>query len=395
MNTAMTQTDYTGPGVLLRIGELFLKGGNRHLFLKALVTNVKRALKGRDDVRTTTAMGRIYVEGADDEDILRRLRWVFGISSVSPGVFCAKDLAEITDTAVRLACAFPGRPDTVFRVAARRADKTFPLNSTQIGTHVGSRINLATGFGVDLEKPDLSVGVEVGVERTFVWSRQLQGGGGLPVGTAGKVALLISGGIDSPVAGHMLQKRGVELTCIYFHAFPYTSDGAKDKVVSLARVLAGRQRRLNLFVVPFAPVQEALRDAVDPSWLVLLYRRAMLRIAAAIARREGIKCLATGESLGQVASQTLENIATVEDATDMLVLRPLVAMDKAETVHIAREIDTFDISIQPHDDCCTLFTPRHPQTRGRLDLAARYEARVPHLMTLLEAAAQQAEIVAL
>ncbi|MCK9524079.1 MAG: tRNA 4-thiouridine(8) synthase ThiI [Proteobacteria bacterium] len=391
----MTDTPYSGPGVLLRIGELFLKRGNRHIFFQALLANVQRALKGRDDIRISHAMGRIYIEGASDEDLLRRLRWVFGLTSISPGIFCDPDIDVITPIAVDLARTYPGGPETRFRVAARRADKTFPLNSGQIGAHVGGQIHLATGFRVDLEQPDLSVGVEVGLKRTFIWARQLPGGGGLPVGTAGKVALLLSGGLDSPVAGHMLQKRGVELTGIYFHAAPYTSDGAKEKVIALARILAARQRRFQLLVVPFAPVQEALRDIVDPTWLVLLYRRAMVRIAEIIARDEGISCLATGESVGQVASQTLANIATVEDAASLLVLRPVIAMDKAEIIRIARDIDTYETSILPHDDCCTLFTPRHPQTRGRADLAQRYEARLPHLDQLLQTAAEAAERILL
>ncbi|MBN2530972.1 MAG: tRNA 4-thiouridine(8) synthase ThiI [Deltaproteobacteria bacterium] len=366
---------FEGKGVVLRVGELYLKGGNRHLFMKTLVTNVKRAFSDRDDVKLYTGQGRIFLHGACDEDVLDRLRWVFGITSYSPVEFCKKDITAITECAVVMAKQFSGNVDTVFRIAARRSDKSFSHTSAQLGIEVGSAVNVATGYGVDLEKPDLSIGIEVGREWTFLWTETQKGGGGLPVGTSGRVALLLSGGIDSPVAGHMLQKRGVSLIGIYFHAFPYTSDGAKNKVIELAEVLARRQKKFKLCVVPFAKVQEALRDAANPGYLVLLYRRAMIRIAEALATEVGIKALATGENLGQVASQTLENMAAVEEAATMPILRPILAMDKAETIDIARAIGTYDISIQPFEDCCTLFVPAHPETKGTAKTAAKFESR--------------------
>ena len=385
---------YDGNGVVLRIGELYLKGGNRHLFMNALVANVKRAFKDRDDVKVYPGQGRIFLQGACDEDVLDRLRWVFGIASYSPVIFCAKDITAITSCAVTLAKQFPGSDDTVFRIAARRSDKSFSHNSAQLGIEVGSAVNVATGFGVDLEKPDLSIGIEVGLHWTFLWTETRKGGGGLPVGTSGRAALLLSGGIDSPVAGHMLQKRGVSLTGIYFHAFPYTSDGAKNKVIELAKVLARRQKSFKLCVVPFAKVQETLRDAANPEYLVLLYRRAMIRIAEALAVRDGIKALATGENLGQVASQTLENIATVEDAATLPILRPILALDKTETIDIARDIGSYDISIQPFEDCCTLFVPAHPQTKGTAKAAARFESRT-NWQDALQDAIDNTEIILL
>jgi thiamine biosynthesis protein ThiI len=249
-------------------------------------------------------------------------------------------------------------------------------------------------MGVDLERPDLAIGVEVGRDWTFLWVDRIEGAGGLPVGTSGKALLLLSGGIDSPVAGHMMQKRGLELEAVYFHAFPYTGDGARDKVVSLARVLARRQAGLKLHVVQFAAIQEALKERSDPSYLVLLYRRAMVRIAERIAARGKIKALATGESLGQVASQTLTNLAAVEDAATLPILRPLIGFDKAETIELARRIGTFDISVLPHDDCCTLFVPRHPQTRGSLARVVAME-RGLDWERFIPAAAEGAEVVEL
>jgi len=382
----MTGDQYTGLGLVLRVGELFLKGRNRHLFEQALERNVRRALAGRDDVRVWAEHGRLFVRGAADRDLLERLEWVFGLSSLSPAVFCEKRIETITAEAVRLARSRAAGAAT-FAIAARRSDKQFDHTSTDIGRVVGAAVAEATGLGVDLEQHDLAVGVEVGRSWTFLWVERHPGAGGLPVGTAGRVALLLSGGIDSPVAGHLLQKRGLELAAVYFHAFPYTGDGAREKVRELAGLLARRQNGLRLFVVPFAKLQELLRDGAQPSYLVLLYRRAMIRIAEALARRERIKALATGESLGQVASQTLANLTTVEDAATLPILRPLIAYDKAETIELGRRIGSYEISIRPHDDCCTLFVPRHPETKGLPAKARRLEEQLdwrPRLEEALE-----------
>lgn len=385
---------FEGKGVVLRVGELYLKGGNRHIFMNAMVANVKRAFGDRKDINVISGMGRIFLSGANDEDVLDRLRWVFGISSYSPVTFCAKEIGAITECAVAMAKQFEGNENTVFRIAARRSDKSFGHTSAQLGIEVGSAVNVATGYGVDLEQPDLRIGIEVGRDWTFLWTEQCKGGGGLPVGTSGRAALLLSGGIDSPVAGHMLQKRGVSITGVYFHAFPYTSDGAKNKVIELAEVLAKRQKRFKLCVVPFAKVQEALRDAANPGYLVLLYRRAMIRIAERLAEQDGIKALATGENLGQVASQTLENMAAVEEAATMPILRPILALDKIETINIAREIGTYDISIQPFEDCCTLFVPAHPETKGTAKTATKFESRA-NWQDALEEAIENTEIIML
>lgn len=383
---------YLGPGVVLRVGELFLKGKNRHLFEEALERNVRRAMSGRDDLRVIGVHGRIFILGAADRDVLDRTRWIFGISSCSPAVFCDKSTGAITGTALELAGTADRDAVKTFRIAARRSDKSFEWNSAKIGREVGAAVAVETGFGVDLERPDLTIGVEVGKTWTFLWVAREQGAGGLPVGVSGKVMLLLSGGIDSPVAGHMMQKRGLELEATYFHAFPYTGDGARKKVEDLARVLAARQSSLRLNVIQFAAIQEAFRDGADPSYLVLLYRRAMIRIAARLAEDRRIRAIATGESLGQVASQTLANMATVEAASPLPVLRPLIGFDKQETIDLARKIGTFDISIQPHDDCCTLFVPKHPQTRGLAHKARSMEDRVEGLDALLAEAAGSAEI---
>jgi len=379
-----------GPGVVLRYGELFLKRDNRRLFEDALERNVRRAVGGRDDVAVRREHGRIFLLGASDRDLLDRLRWVFGVSSISPVVFCERDLDPIRRRAVDLAVERASDARS-FRISARRSDKGFAHTSADLGRDLGAAVVEATGLAVDLEEPDLTVGVEVGRDWVFLWTERFAGPGGLPVGTAGRVLLLLSGGIDSPAAGHLLQKRGVELDAVYFRSFPYTGDGALDKVREIARILAARQGDLRLFTVPFARIQEALRDGADPPYLVILYRRAMLGIAERIASERGARALATGESLGQVASQTLANLAAVEAASSAPVLRPLVGFDKAETIDLARRIGTYEISIRPHDDCCTLFVPRHPETRGTADRAALLEAGID-LEPLLEEAVAGAEV---
>jgi len=387
----MSVSEYRGPGIVLRPGELFLKRGNRRVFEDALVRNLKRAIADRDDVRFHREHGRYFLTGAADEDLLTRVKWVFGAASYSPVVFCERSIEEIGRVAVELATSRAAGAST-FRISARRSDKSFDHTSTDIGRVVGAAVGEATGLPVDLERAELNVGVEIGRGWTFLWVDTHPGAGGLPVGTSGRAMLLLSGGIDSPVAGHLLQKRGLELSAVHFHAFPYTGDGSKEKAIDLARLLARRQRVLRLSIVQLARVQELFRDGCPAPYLVLLYRRAMVRIAERLAREVGITALATGESLGQVASQTLANMATVEDAAGMTVLRPLVGFDKAETIALARRIDSYETSIRAHDDCCTLFVPRHPETKGSAERARRFESQVDWEPLVAEAV-ETAELV--
>jgi thiamine biosynthesis protein ThiI len=383
----MTDTQITGPGVVLRFGELFLKGRNRFRFEQALERNVHRAVRGRQDVKVVRHHGRIFLIGASDEDLMARLSGVFGIASLSPVVFCEKDMASIT--AAALAEADRRSPGVkCFRVSARRSDKQFAHTSADIGRLVGAEVVRATGLGVDLTRFDLAIGIEVGPEWCFIWSTTEKGGGGLPLGTGGRGLLLLSGGIDSPVAGHMMQKRGLALDAVYFHAFPYTGDGAKDKVIDLARLLAARQEQLKLHVVPFTALQELFRDKAPGTLLVILYRRAMIRIAERLADRVRIPALVTGESLGQVASQTLPNMVAIDQVSTRPVLRPLVGFDKAETIELAKRIGSYDISIRPHDDCCSLFVPKHPETKAHLPKVQSVEGRIDWLPALEEAVAQ-------
>jgi thiamine biosynthesis protein ThiI len=370
----MTEHSFEGQGIALRFGELFLKGGNRFVFEQALENNVRHALRMRPEIEIIRKHGRIFVVGKCDDDLIRTLQSVFGIASLSKIWFAKKNIDDITRVALEIAKERDASVKS-FRIAARRSDKSFPMISCEIGRHVGSAVAVDSGLAVDLTEPDLSVGVEVGTEWTFLWSKDLPGGGGLPMGTSGGALLLLSGGIDSPVAGHLMQKRGLKLHGVYFHAFPYTGDGAKDKVARLAEVLAKRQNSFHLHVVPFTKVQETFRDSADPRLLVVLYRRAMMRIGSLIAEKHKLKCLITGESLGQVASQTIENLGAIADAASFPVLRPLIGFDKHEIISIAHRIGTFDISILPHDDCCSLFVPRHPETHAKQKYVERAESR--------------------
>jgi len=362
--------------VALRPGEIFLKGKNRHRFERRLAQNVAAALRPLGEYRVVSAHGRLFVYGPVTDALVARLRTTFGTTSLSRATACPRDLAAISAVAVeegRRAAAAGARS---FKVDTRRPDKRFPMKSIEVNTKVGSDINVATGMRVDLTHPDATIGIEIG-EECFVYGDRVPGPGGLPVGTSGNAMLLLSGGIDSPVAGWLAQKRGLRLDAVYFHAFPYVGDAARDKVAALARILAHTQCGIRLWVVPFAAIQEALRDAVPGKLLVLLYRRMMVRIAEALARRESLEALVTGDNLGQVASQTLPNLACVEAVAELPLLRPLLTYDKLETIALARRIGTYDKSKEPHADCCSLFVPEHPETRGDLARLESHEAELP------------------
>jgi thiamine biosynthesis protein ThiI len=364
--------------IVLRYGELFLKGANRGRFEKHLQDNVRRSLRGVEGLKLSRGQGRLYVRHGDDggaERAIDRLRRVFGLSSLSPAWEVDADLDAIQRKTLELVLAYlerAQRPGS-FRIRTRRSDKQFPHNSMKINTQVGGAVVEATGLAVNLTAPELEVGIEVGPQLSFVFLERMLGAGGLPVGTSGRVGLLLSGGIDSPVAGHLMQKRGCVLHPIYFHSFPYTGDRTLAKVTDLAAALRPAQARMTLQVVPFTEIQTAIRDACPTDLAVVLYRRMMMRIGSALAQRAGCAALATGENLGQVASQTLDNLACIEQCAQLPVLRPLLTYDKVETIALARAIDTYDLSIAPYEDSCSLFVPKHPATRAKPEAAARAE----------------------
>lgn len=368
--------------VLVRWGEIFLKGDNRGFFERALVDRVQRAVAALPGAKVERTHGRLVVwpGAAGAGRAVRALERVFGVVSVSRARVVARDVAAISAVAVELARAEAARhARPTFKVESRRSDKRFSTGSMEVSRLVGAAVVGALGLPVDVHTPAFTIGVEIGYEQAFVFAEITPGPGGLPVGVTGRVELLLSGGIDSPVAGWLMLKRGCVLGATYFHSFPYTGEKTQDKVARLASLLAAWQLEpLRLAVVPFTDAQKQLRDAAgDGRLAVVLYRRMMLRTAERIARKAGAKALATGEALAQVASQTLENLGVIGAAATLPVLRPCLGHDKLETVALAQRIGTYETSIEPYDDCCSLFVPDHPETRARLEAVEAAESRLP------------------
>ncbi len=364
--------------LLAKVGELALKGLNRSTFEAVLVKNIRRSLADVGAFEITRAQSTIYIEPADDsadlDEAVEKVSKIFGIVTLSRAGVCEKSMEEILEWAPRYTREALETAKT-FKVEAKRADKRFPLKSPQISAAVGER--LLTAFPhltVDVHHPDVVVTVEVRDFGAYIRAGVIPGAGGMPIGTGGKAVLLLSGGIDSPVAAWMMAKRGVQLTAVHFASPPYTSERAELKVRELLKQLTEWCGSVRLIVVPFTRIQEDIRDKCPEEYSTLVMRRYMMRIACDIARQHGCGALVTGESLGQVASQTLWAIGCTDDAADLPVLRPLIGMDKEEIVAISRRIGTFDISIQPYEDCCTVFTPKHPRTRPTIADVEKAEA---------------------
>jgi tRNA uracil 4-sulfurtransferase len=362
--------------LLIRFGEIGLKGKNRKFFENMLTANIKKSLRGLDRCSVQQSHGRNFVDAAEDvfDEAVSRLCRVFGIVSLSPVAQADLDLESISDVALR-EFAKVARPGLSFKVETKRANKRFPLASPEISREVGGHIlqNLP-GLVVDVHNPEAVLEVEIRDSEAYIFTEKIPGPGGLPVGTAGKGLLLLSGGIDSPVAGWMAMKRGVKLEALHFHSFPFTSERSLEKVTDLCRVLALYNGTTQLHVAHFTEIQKELLQKCPEKLLVTLMRRMMFRIAHRLAEERRALALFTGESLGQVASQTMESINVIGRVTDLPVFRPLIGLDKTEIVEIARRIDTFPISIRPYEDCCTVFLPQFPATRPRLEDVEAAEA---------------------
>ena len=358
--------------LLARYGEVFLKGANRPQFLKVLVDNVKKAVRPIGG-HVWMSDSRIYVSDCEDmDDCARRVRKVFGIYSVSPAIECEKDLEVIAQQAVEMMKPFSG----TFKVLGKRSDKKFPLTSIELGAEIGGRILESNErLTVDIHKPQHKLHVEIR-DHCYICCEEIMAVGGLPMGTGGKAALLLSGGIDSPVAGYQLMKRGVRCCAIHFQSPPYTGELAKDKVMRLAKELAEYGGGMRVYLVPFTKCQLEIHEKCPEGLGTLITRRFMMRIAEEIAKQYGAKALITGESLGQVASQTMEAIGCTDVVVNMPVFRPLIGMDKTEIMDIAKKIDTYETSILPYEDCCTVFTPRHPVTKPKLDTMPKAESKL-------------------
>jgi thiamine biosynthesis protein ThiI len=377
--------------IVLRVSEIFLKGKNRHAFWRALVRSARRLLGDLEGVRVQSSYMRVAVvhPPALRQACIDRLQRLFGMASMAPSTAVATDLDAICAAAVDTARARPGQS---FKIESKRRDKSFPMTSQEVSRHVGGEVVRHTGRPVDVHHPDQIIHVEIG-EHSYVFGEIIPGPGGLPVGTAGNVGLLLSGGIDSPVAGWLAMRRGCHINPIYFHSFPYTGDKTREKVLDLARILARWQGRTSVHVVHFTEVQKALRDHGKAELAVLLYRRMMMRAASILAERERCKALITGENLGQVASQTLENLGVIEDAAALPVLRPLITYNKVDIVTEAQRIGTYETSILPYDDCCSLFVPKHPATRARVTDLAHAEAGLDVAALAVELADRAERIV--
>lgn len=363
--------------ILIKNGELALKGLNRKNFEDALVKNLKRRLQSFMDFEVTKSQSTIMIEptseNPDMESAVDAVSKVFGIAGFSRAAATEKDMQAIVKTAgVYLADTL--EMARTFKVEAKRSDKNFPLKSPEICREVGGYLlKKFSHLTVDVHNPDVVVTVEIRDKYAFVRGNQIKGAGGMPVGTAGKAAIMISGGIDSPVAAWCMAKRGLHLSAIHFASPPYTSARAEQKVHELLSKVSEYSGRIDLLVVPFTEIQEQIRDKCPEELFTIIMRRMMMRIACELSKKEGCGALITGESLGQVASQTLPALACTDAVADLPVFRPLIGMDKDEIVVISRKIDTFDISIQPYEDCCTVFTPKHPRLKPTLEMVEQAE----------------------
>ncbi|UOB19921.1 tRNA uracil 4-sulfurtransferase ThiI [Macrococcus armenti] len=363
--------------ILVRYGELTLKSGNRNTFVNQLKSNIKYALIPLTGYKVNANRDRMYVEiteEADVEEIMKRISKVFGVHSVSPVVKVEKDIEQIKASAVRLAQDIDA-PGVTFKVDAKRSDKGFPYDTFALQQELGGEIlSNIEHLTVDVRNPDYKLLVEIRRDAAYLYSRVIKGAGGLPVGTGGKTLLMLSGGIDSPVAGLEVMKRGVTIEAIHFHSPPFTSEEAKQKVIDLTRIMAETTGEIKLHLVPFTEIQKMIHKKVPENLTMTSTRRMMLKIADKFARKIDAKALVNGENLGQVASQTLGSMYAINAVTTLPILRPLLTLDKDEIIIKAKEIGTFETSIQPFEDCCTIFTPKNPKTNPRLDKVESFEA---------------------
>jgi thiamine biosynthesis protein ThiI len=355
--------------ILIKLGEIVLKGLNRKSFEQKLLSNIRRRLAPIGKFKVYCLQSTVYVEGAEDADVdaaFEALKKVFGIISMSRAAPCEKD----KDAIVKLAIEYlrdEMESAKSFKVESKRSDKAFPMTSIELSQYVGGELADAyPNCKVDVHNPELTVHIEVRDLAAYVHAAPVPGAGGMPVGSNGTAVTLLSGGIDSPVSTYMIAKRGVKLIPIHFFSVPYTSQQAKDKVIELGNLLTEYCGKMTFEVVPFTHIQEEIRDKCPEEYFTLIMRRFMMRISQRIALANGAKAIVTGENLGQVASQTMEAMASTQAVTTLPVLQPLIGMDKEEIVVLSRKIGTFDTSILPYEDCCTVFTPKHPRTRPKV-----------------------------
>lgn len=349
--------------ILIRYGELGLKGKNIKQFIVQLQNNIQEVLKDFPEVRVTRSQGRMFVvlNGQDPEPIIEKCRTIFGIYSLSLAIKVKNEVEAIKEGA--LAALKQSENASTFKVSVRRANKGFPIKSQEMNQVLGAHLLKNTSdFSVNVHEPDVEIKVEIREKATYITSTVIRGAGGLPVGTGGKTLLLLSGGIDSPVAGYLIMKRGVELEMIHFHSPPFTSERAKQKVLDLTKVLTEFGGTIKVHVVPFTKLQQEIFKTIPDRYAMTVMRRVMLKVSEKFCQKHNILALATGESLGQVASQTLASMNVINEVTNLPVIRPLVGLDKEEIIAYSKKIGTYDISVRPYEDCCTVFVPKSPVT---------------------------------
>lgn len=382
--------------ILVKYGEIALKGLNKPVFEQRLLNNIKSRLDsiGRFSVRK--AQSTIYVEPQDKENApmeaaAEALKKIFGIVTICPAVKCEKSLEKIGETAVAL-LEEHGEFKT-FKVESKREDKTFPYKSPDLSAEVGGIIlSKIKGIKVNVKNPEIMVNVEIRND-AYVYVNKEKGAGGMPVGTNGRAMLLLSGGIDSPVAGYMIAKRGVVIEAVHFHSHPYTSDRAKEKVIDLAKIMSEYTGKIRLNIVPFTEIQLEIIDKCPKNYLTVIMRRIMMRIAEKIAERDECQAIITGESIGQVASQTMESLVCTDAAVQKPVFRPLIGMDKEEIVEISKKMGAFETSILPYEDCCTIFVPKHPKTKPNLSEIEKAEKALVNIDEMIDKAIEDMEIL--
>lgn len=362
--------------LLVRYGELTLKGANRKMFVNQLKDNVKRALIPLSGYHVKGKRDRMYIElspEADINEIIQRLSKVYGIKSISPVIKIDKNEEKINQSAIQLSHDF--EKGSTFKVDVKRVDKSFRLDTYELQRQVGGAIlKENNNITVNVKNPDYEIKIEVRMDAIYIYEKVIAGAGGLPVGTGGKTLLMLSGGIDSPVAGIEVMKRGVTVEAIHFHSPPFTSEKAKDKVIELTRILAERVGPIKLHLVPFTEIQKQINKVVHPRYTMTSTRRMMMRISDKVVHQINANAIVNGENLGQVASQTLKSMYAINHVTATPVLRPLLTLDKEDIIKKAKELGTFETSIQPYEDCCTIFTPKNPVTEPDFDKVIKYES---------------------
>lgn len=383
--------------ILLRFGELMLKGRNRSRFENQIVQQIKRVLRATPEAELNTELyGRMYItlNGADEQAVIGALEGVFGLVSFSTALKTAPELAAIEEAALAVLDRLPEKPQT-FKISVRRVNKQFPHETFELNRLLGGYVlEHREWLSVDVHEPDAELKVEIRHEEAFVFSGSIPGPGGFPLGSNGRAMLMLSGGIDSPVAGWLAMRRGLRIEAVHFHSYPYTSERARQKVIDLTRVLAQSAGSIHLHLVPFTEIQTKLKENCRENLLITLMRRAMYRITEQLAEKRRALAIVTGESLGQVASQTLASMNVIGRAATLPIIRPLVAMDKIEIIPIAEKLGTFPISILPYEDCCTLFMPKNPSTNPSVAAVERQERYMQEwLPQAIEAAVAGTELL--